>query len=111
LVEAIGYREAIDVLHGDRVDEVAAVLCSSSLPDGDWRMLLGTMQAMPDPPRLIVLSRLADERLWAEVLNLGGHDVLAVPLGEKELEWALNMAWLGWKRDLGAARREMCGIS
>lgn len=98
LVEVIGYREAVGTLRGEPGDEMAAVLCTSALPDGDWRMMLETVQGMPDPPRLLVLSRLADERLWAEVLNLGGHDVLAAPLGEKELEWALHSVWLGWNR-------------
>src|SRR5438552_14250965 len=37
-----------------------------------------------DPhPFLIVTSRVADHSLWAEVLNLGGYDVLAHRLTEK----------------------------
>jgi hypothetical protein len=32
---------------------------------------------LPDPPVLIVTSRLADEYLWAEALNPGAYDVLA----------------------------------
>jgi DNA-binding response OmpR family regulator len=35
---------------------------------------------------LIVVSRLANESLWAEVLNLGGFDVLALPFDREELE-------------------------
>ena len=34
---------------------------------------------MDTPPALIVTSRLADERLWAEVLNLGAFDLLSKP--------------------------------
>ena len=43
---------------------------------------LGTMA---DPPLLIVAAHLADNRLWAEVLNEGGHDVLAKPYRATEV--------------------------
>jgi DNA-binding response OmpR family regulator len=51
------------------------IVCDSDLPDGSWRdFLAATVGA--EIPLLIVTSRLADERLCAEVLNLGGYDVL-----------------------------------
>jgi len=34
---------------------------------------------------LIVTSRVADARLWAEVLNLGGFDVIAKPFHAPEV--------------------------
>jgi len=43
------------------------------------------------PPLLIVTSRLADERLWAEVLNLGAHDVLAKPFNAEEVVRVLDL--------------------
>jgi DNA-binding response OmpR family regulator len=36
---------------------------------------------------------LADDHLWAEVLNLGGYDVLAKPFDGCELFRALSSAW------------------
>jgi CheY-like chemotaxis protein len=39
----------------------------------------------PDPPMLIVTSRLADDYLWAEALNLGAYDVLAKPFDASEV--------------------------
>ena len=42
---------------------VAAIISETDLPDGDWRHILGRLQAMRLPPRLIVTSRLADEQL------------------------------------------------
>jgi len=47
---------------------------------------------MPFPPKLIVTWRLADERLWAEVLNLGGFDVLGQPLYAREVLHSINSA-------------------
>jgi len=48
---------------------------------------------MLDRPRLIVFSRNADDRLWAEVLNLAGFDLLATAYREK----SSCSAWLGWE--------------
>jgi FixJ family two-component response regulator len=45
-----------------------------------------------------VCSHLADEYLWAEVLNLGGCDVLAKPFEDHEVLRAAYMAWQSWKR-------------
>lgn len=50
------------------------------------------MHSMPSPPLLIVISRLADEHLWAEALNLGAYDVLAKPLNHTEIVRVLNLA-------------------
>jgi DNA-binding response OmpR family regulator len=66
--------------------ESPVVICERSLPDGDWKDLLGKT------PRLIVTSRVADEALWAEVLNLGGYDVLAQPFDELEVRQVVALA-------------------
>jgi nucleotide-binding universal stress UspA family protein len=41
---------------------------------------------------MLVVSRHADERLWAEVLNLGGFDVLTLPFDRDELGRVLSSA-------------------
>ncbi|MEK7408432.1 MAG: hypothetical protein AAB225_25445 [Acidobacteriota bacterium] len=61
------------------------VLAEPELPDGSWRELLKRMTGLSAPPNLIVSSRLADARLWAEVLNLGGFDVLMTPFDAEEV--------------------------
>jgi hypothetical protein len=38
------------------------------------------------PPSFIVTSRLADERLWVEALNVGAYDVLVKPFDVAELK-------------------------
>ena len=43
-------------------------------------------------PALIVVARVGDERLWAEVLNLGGYDVLAKPLDPAEVDYVISAA-------------------
>jgi len=69
--------DCVDAIARHARDRVAIVVCESTLPSGSWRDLLRHISDCPEPPVLIVTSRLADEYLWAEVLNLGGYDVLA----------------------------------
>jgi DNA-binding NtrC family response regulator len=70
------------------------VLSEGRFADGHcWKDLLCEMQTMPHPPPLIVADRLADERLWAEVLNLGAYDLLAKPFEAKEVLHAMSTAY------------------
>jgi DNA-binding NtrC family response regulator len=64
---------------------VPVVLSETELSDGSWRELLNGMTRLSAPPNLIVSSRLGDDRLWAEVLNLGGFDVLMTPFEKDEV--------------------------
>lgn len=43
---------------------------------------------------------MADERLWAEVLNLGGYDVLPTPFEPDEVTRVCTGAWLAWKHKM-----------
>ena len=75
------------------------VVTERDLSPGTWKQVLAETVALPDPPLLIVTSRLGDERLWGEVLNLGGWDFLAKPFNGEEVLRVLNGAWLHWKHD------------
>ena len=68
------------------------VICEQNLPDGTWQDLLGDLQSLSRPPMLIVCSLLADDRLWAEVLNIGGYDVLMKPFQAIEVARVVRMA-------------------
>jgi DNA-binding NtrC family response regulator len=50
-------------------------------------------------PLLIAASRLADESLWAETLNLGGFDLLASPVDCDEARRVILSAWQSWERE------------
>jgi DNA-binding response OmpR family regulator len=74
-----------------RRHELTIVVCEAQgRENGGWQELLGEAQAAKS--LMIVVSRRADERLWAEVLNLGGFDVLALPFDRDGLRWALSSA-------------------
>jgi len=62
---------------------ITVLICEHDQPDGCWRDLLEAGAKLTAPPNLIVCSRLADECLWAEVLNLGGKFQGGWPAGIK----------------------------
>jgi FixJ family two-component response regulator len=69
------------------------VISEGRLPGSrSWKDLLREIQRIPDPPPLIVADRLADDRLWAEVLNLGGYDLLMKPFDQTEVCRVVTMA-------------------
>jgi DNA-binding response OmpR family regulator len=77
----------------------AGVLISRrQLPDATWKELLRSLGMLPDPPNLIVCSRLADDSLWAEVLNLGAYDLLLAPFEAEEVRRVVSLAWVDWNR-------------
>jgi CheY-like chemotaxis protein len=57
-----------------------------------WKDLLQELGVLEDPPPLIVVTRLADDFLWAEVLNLGAHDLLAKPFDKRDVLHAVSTA-------------------
>jgi DNA-binding response OmpR family regulator len=69
-----------------RRQHIPVVICESDLPDGTWRDVLDSISTLTHRPVLIVTSRLADDYLWAEVLNSGGYNVLAKPFRESEVK-------------------------
>jgi DNA-binding response OmpR family regulator len=83
--------EAVEQL---RRGSVSIVLCDSELEDGSWKDVLNHIRGVAHPPLLVVTSRLADDYLWAEVLNLGGYDVLAKPFNQREVSHVLTTALL-----------------
>ena len=75
-----------------RQQDVSIVICDRDLPGGGWKALLVAMDGIPAAPPLVVTARDADDKLWAEVLNLGGYDVLAQPLDATEVQRVLLQA-------------------
>lgn len=93
LAQAADLAEALAVLNQC---EVSVVLCEHDLVRGDWRDLLRRLLELPHPAALIVTSRLADEQLWAEALNLGAWDVLAKPFDRTEVTRSIERACQHW---------------
>jgi len=76
-----------------RTSLFAVAITDSQLRDGcRWTDVLAELQSLPYPPPLIVADPLADDSLWAEVLNLGAFDLLAKPFEAREVLHAVNSA-------------------
>ena len=86
------------------------VLTDAALTGGkSWRDVLRTAQERHAAPPVIVSSRLADERLWAEVLNLGGYDLLMAPFRAREVRHVVTMAYRS--RDNARATPMICSAA
>ena len=96
LHEASDCSEALAML---RDQNVPVLLCERDHADGNWEDLLTATASLPAPPKLIVFSRLADDSLWAMVLNLGGFDLLITPFEAEEVLRVTFAAWSRWEYD------------
>lgn len=88
-----------------RGEEVHVVLCDREFPDGTWVDILQTAGRCTPAVPVIVLADEASQRVWAEVLNLGGFDVLAMPCLQEELYTAVPTAWQRYARGMPAECR------
>ena len=91
--------------------QIPVVVCDSQLPDGDWRALIDGIARTDIMPAVIISSHQVDNRMWAEVLNLGAYDLLAKPFDATEVLRAVALAWHSWRRacDLPAPRKIAAG--
>lgn len=81
--------EAADRIHALQCLDscpVQVVIADSEVAGWNWKRVLRDLRHRTRPPELVVTSRLADDGLWSEVLNLGGYDVLVRPLAAEEVE-------------------------
>jgi response regulator RpfG family c-di-GMP phosphodiesterase len=79
-------RDRRGALHCLKSNPVHVVLAETDVRDWNWKKMLQDLRRMKPSPQLIVTSRLADNHLWAEALNVGAYDVLAQPLERDEVE-------------------------
>ena len=73
------------------------VLCDQDSMPGIWKEMLIRFALLDQPPCLIVVSRLADDRFWAEALNRGAYDVLLRPFDRSEVIRSVGIAILHYE--------------
>jgi hypothetical protein len=78
-------------------DRVGAVIADCPPGKDFWKRILIEV-CQPGGIPLIVTSRIADERLWSEVLNFGGFDILVQPLDSREVARITKSA-VRWNRE------------
>jgi DNA-binding response OmpR family regulator len=101
-------RRALDCL---KRRPVQVVMANAHLPEWPWKSVLEDLQRMTVPPQLVVTSPLADDSLWAEVLNWGGFDVLAEPFDPSEVERVVASARRRFDPPLGRLRTEQAAAA
>jgi len=81
------------------------VITDTRLADGrSWKDVLDDLAGSCKRPQLIVADRLADEALWAEVLNLGAYDLLMTPFEPTEVQRVVTVAWEFSEREAARTR-------
>src|SRR5215471_12441099 len=58
----------------------------------EWRDVIQRMASSPQLIYAILVSKVADDYLWNEVIRHGGHDLLAAPLREADVLRAVRLA-------------------
>jgi len=81
-------------LTAESEDGAAVVVADYALPDGSWTEILAHIRSHALGSEVVVYSRLADEHLWAEVMCLGGFDVISDASDRPELLRIASAAWL-----------------
>jgi DNA-binding NarL/FixJ family response regulator len=91
--------EAWDALNESKAP---IVLCDRELPAAEWRDVIQMMVSSAHQAYAILLSKVADDYLWNEVIRLGGHDLLTTPLREEDVLRAIRLAWFYWSNSMNA---------
>jgi len=85
---------ALAVLRSKRVP---IILCDRDEQPEAWREILQACKGLAAPPCLIVTSRQADDREWAELLHAGAFDLLAKPFEKSNVMRIVQSAWVHWQ--------------
>lgn len=64
---------------------VQVAVTDAVLRDGDWRQVLEIVAHGRRKIEVVVCSRLGDAKLWLDVLDEGGYDVLVEPFEHEEV--------------------------
>jgi len=89
-----------------RREPFGVVVCSYGLAgSGKWSDLLEETRRLPKAPKVVVTEGQGDSPVWAEVLSLGGYDVLLKPFEAREVFDVLGLAWLAYEREKMAMKR------
>ena len=75
-----------------RTQPVQVVVTDTTLPDGDWRRVLEIVEQGYRRIEVVVCSRVGDLKLWLDVLEQGGYDVLVQPYQREEIQRIVESA-------------------
>ena len=79
------------------------ILLDRDLAEGDWRNSLSDCASSSAGACTLLISKVADDYLWNEVVCNGGYDVFRKPLREQDVLRAVKFAWSYWNSARQAA--------
>jgi DNA-binding NtrC family response regulator len=71
---------------------VQVVVTDARFRDGDWRRVFEIVERGRRRIEVVVCSRMGDPRLWLDVLEQGGYDVLVEPFEHEEVRRIVEAA-------------------
>lgn len=107
VVPASDCNEAGQVLE---TQSVQVVLTETKLPDGDWRRVIEIVERGRRKIQVVVCLRLRDPKLWLDVLDQGGYDVLVHPYEREEIKRIVEgAAARSYRRSPGQSHKHETG--
>jgi DNA-binding NtrC family response regulator len=106
ILRAISGQKPVDTHFADSCEEALAIanrliapviLFDRDWPGTDWRVAVEQLAATPHGACVILISGVADDNLWQELIRRGGYDVLAKPLRTEDVARVLMLALSYWR--------------
>ena len=79
------------------------ILVDRDWPGCDWRWSVEKLAALPHGACVILVSGVADDYLWQELIRRGGYDVLGKPLRGDDVARVLKLALSYWRASTNPA--------
>lgn len=79
------------VLHLVSGPAPSVVVYDTDTPE-EWRAALKNFRRIRHESRVVLVSRLADDQMWMDVLDYGGHDLLMKPFQPMEIRTVVRGA-------------------
>ena len=73
------------------------ILYDRDWPNAEWRSTVQAFAASLQRSCVILVSRVADDYLWQELIRCGGYDLLPKPFHADEVRRALRLALSYWR--------------
>jgi DNA-binding NtrC family response regulator len=81
------------------------ILYDRDWPGAEWRTAVQRLALTPHRACVILVSRVADDYLWQELIRCGGYDVLTKPLQADDATRVIRLALSYWQSSRGPAQR------
>jgi len=69
------------------------IVCARDVKPSGWREAMGALGTQAPGISIILATPANDDRLWLEVIERGGFDVITTPLHENRVVETVRLAW------------------